>query len=62
MEDGTRELSPNLMKEAEDLVYKDYQEILSGRKKEFEQIEEIRSKLKSLSGIVYSGQSSGKIS
>lgn len=48
VESGLRPLTPDLNDEAERLVEKDFEDILSGKKNEIQQMEDIRSKLQQL--------------
>lgn len=48
VESGLRPLTPDLNDEAERLVEKDFEYILSGKKNEIQQMEDIRSKLQQL--------------
>lgn len=51
VEEGKRKISPHIYQDAEDEVLQDFENILTGKKKEQEQIEEIQAKLKSFSNL-----------
>jgi hypothetical protein len=45
VETGKRQLTPTMMQEAYQAVHKEYQDILSGKQKEVQQIEDLRNKI-----------------